>query len=162
MYPNHSTPPTIYPSPIPSTDPTASPIITNQSCDDLYVDISDFNHFTDDELNTNTALQSTMADITHDAIAESATASGIHASFNVDFEDASGALFITFSLCASEHKILGFLYVVIHTSSVDISDAITAGLVEEFDVESDSMTVTVSLPEFGFYFEYFQSVLFFR
>ena len=118
-------------------------------CHSLYVDISGFDKFTADALNENTTLQSTMTVITYDAILQSA--SSIHSTFFVDFQDASGDLSITFSLCGYEQQTLDLLDVIIELSKADIIAAISAGLATAYGIDSESITVAFSFDEFGFY-----------
>lgn len=124
---------------------------TNESfCHSLYVDISGFDKFTADALNENTTLQSTMADITYDAILQSATS--IHATFFVDFQDTSGDLSITFSLCGYEQQTLNSLDVIIELSKADIIDTISSGLATAYGINGESITVAIYFDEFGFCF----------
>ena len=127
-------------------------------CDALYVDISGFEVFTADTLNHNRTLQSTMTDVTYDAILQSA--SSIDATFFVDFQEASGDLSITFSLCAYEQQALNLVGVITDGSKADINDAISDGLATEFKVDSESITVAISFDEFGFYSEYIYKIYF--
>ena len=139
------------PSPNPTLEPSQS---SDPFCDVLYVDISDFDDITANTLNTKITLQSIMVNITHEAIANSA--SSLSDFFHVLFQNATDSLLIKFSLCVSEQQTLDILNLVVEEYANDISDDLKTGLMDKFGIRNDSMTVTVSLTEFCCFFEDFQ------
>ena len=122
------------------------------ACDPLFVDIHGIHTITADILMQNATLQSIMANITYNAISQSA--SNIHAEFSVILEDATGDLSLTFSLCTTEEQTLSLLELVVEDSAADINSAVIIGLANQFGIDRDSITVAVSLSEFGQYFEF--------
>ena len=103
-------------------------------------------------LSASAALQDVMANITHEAIAENASGYTDRDSFSVYFQNASGALSITFSFCASTEQTLNTVQLVVENHGDDINDAMKAGLADEFGSDSDLLTVTVALTEFSIAF----------
>lgn len=129
------------PTPPLSPAPSSTNIV-NAACDWLYVDIFGFNQFTASYLNHDATLQSKMSNITREAIGES-TRKFNNDPFSVSFENATGALSITFALCALTNQTLLTIQLITQNTADDISDAMTDGLAEEFGVEQHSMTVAV-------------------
>ena len=152
---------TVRPTTSPSNAPTAVPIVSTKEPstidtflgDALYVFIAGFDDISAAALNARTTFQSIMINITHEAIVPSASANNIDDdSFSVHFRNASDALSITFSLCASTQGISNSLQLVINHHEKDISFAMRSGLSDAFGSDEDSMTIIVSLHEFGSYF----------
>ena len=136
-------------------------------CNQLIVNISNFDKFTSDELNSNASLQHRMSDVTHRAIVGTTT-NLKHDAYYVTFDNAStsGSLYITFSLCIKEHdekqlqNELELLDVVINEYAENISFAIKSGLIGRFGVDSDTLTVNVYLTEFSCYFVFIVLAIF--
>lgn len=146
--PSTSTVPTADSSSVPttSTSTSSTPGVTKASdCDWLYVNISGFDGTSADELNTNTTLQSEMANITHEAIAESASAIVTETdSFSVHFQNASEPLFSTFSYCASTQQQRITIRDIIISHISDITEMISDGFADTFGFDSGMMAIQIT------------------
>ena len=148
--------PTRAPTTDPTTDPTQQP--TNEPtpifCDMLYLELTDFDAFDAGTLNTTTTLQEDMESRTHFAIAQSANISDHSVGpneFDVVFQRATGTLSIQQSICAFDEGVLKLLLHIVNESATDIASLIKSDLMENH--HSESVVVTISLNEFGLYFQ---------
>lgn len=115
-------------------------------CEWIFVYIHNFTVISAKTLSQSTSLQSTMAYITEGAIRD---ASGVYVPFDVQFRNASNALFIVFSLCTFEQQRLDLLTFAITTHSANIAALIVTDLSAEFGINNNSISVAISLAEFG-------------
>ena len=121
----------------------------DSDCDRLNVEISDFHEISASELIDNSTFQFIMVNITQDAIAQSTADLDEPVNFCVEFLDASESLFITFRLCASSQKDLIVVEYVIRHHTTNIKDAISDGIIEQFQLDESSVEVTISVPQFS-------------
>ena len=121
-------------------------------CDSLYLQITDFNAFTAEEILNDSSLQIAVANVTHYAITQSSLHYQVEsASFSVEFYNASGALLIEQGLCASTWSVLDVISIIVQTESANISTEIARKLDILFlnGTDIDMMNVTISLTEPG-------------
>ena len=153
--PSPTAAPTDSPSRSPSAAPTASP---TPYCTTFNVDIVDFGGFTANDLASDTALQSTVANATHFAITESASGDAIDdGAFYVIYDDATGSseyvdgrlersVFIDHSLCALALSELDALRLMIENEGGDIAATLMERLRVLFlDGNDTEMEVAVHL-----------------
>ena len=133
--------PTASPSPNPTTSPT-------MACDAILVIFTNFDVLSIDDVVVNTSIQQSMANITHSAIAESASGYGIDSdSFSVEFLNVSGDLTVEYILCSTFQGTLNNLYLVIENDEDDISTYIEENMTASFGTGSDVMTVSITFDE---------------
>ena len=123
----------------------------NTLCEYLYIYITNFDAVSASYINRQSSCQETMANITHEAIANHSVDYGIaDGEFTVDFKNASGDLLMVFSLCTSSGRIvLVALSTVLENEEESIEESIRDWIADEFGTDRDSMTVSIS-QEFQF------------
>ena len=130
----------------PTNEPPSPSTTLITICETIYVDVTNFDAVSAVYINAQSSYQELMANITHEAIANSSIDYGIaRDEFTVNFQNATGDLLMKFSLCTSSGQIvLTALNTVLEDERNSIEEAIKKGLVEEFSADSDSMTVSIS------------------
>ena len=156
--------PTDDPSPVPTTEPTLN-ASRYTLCTLINLDIIDFDAFTANDLDEDSELQSEIADITKDAIAESAFSQDKSLEFNsfvVAHRNVSGdvsnvdgvqrSLFIVQRLCTVSSDDLEALEIIIETENGDITTFIANQLITLYlnGDSSDSFKVNIIINKFGF------------
>ena len=119
--------------------------IIHEYCHFIYVTLTEFEEWTAETMRKNEKLQIRMTEVTHGAIAQSATNVGVHADeFDLGFANVSDTMSVGQSLCSAWILHLTALKYVIQNEDAEITAVIQNQL-------NTTNSVTISLNKFGIY-----------